>query len=492
MHETLRYGRVTEGVYAPSVVTRHPGAAPYRTAAKTAATGSTAAYDAAVRGLRAQLAALPADAPVRLGKATSNLFRTREPARAPRLDVSAFAGVLAVDPVARTADVLGMTTYEALVDATLAHGLVPRVVPQLKTITLGGAVVGLGVESSSFRNGLPHESVLEMDVLTGSGELLTVTPDGPRAALFRGMPNSYGTLGYALRLRIELEPAAPVVHLRHVACSSAAQAAALLGEVCATRTHRGERVDFVDGTWFSPTEVRVSLGSWAQDAPHLSDYTGAAVYYRSVQSLDEDWLTVRDYLWRWDTDWFWCSRAFGAQRPLVRRLWPRRWLRSDVYWRLAAFERRHRWKARWDTSRGRPPREEVVQDVEVPLERLADFLDVFAREVPVEPVWLCPLQQRSPGPPWPLYPLAPGRLYVNVGFWSSVVLEPGEAGDTHNRLVERLVADLGGHKSLYSTSSYGSEEFWGLYGGPAYADLKATYDPQGRLLDLYDKCVRSR
>ena len=460
-------------------MTRHPALAPR-------------AYDRAVDDLRSQLAALPPDAPVRLSKATSNLFRTRAPAAAPRLDVSAFAGVLEVDPVGRTADVLGMTTYEDLVDATLPHGLMPLVVPQLKTITLGGAVVGMGIESSSFRNGAPHESVLEADVLTGSGELLSVTPDGPHAALFRGLPNSYGTLGYALRLRIELEPVSPYVHLRHVACASAAEAAALLSEVCARRACDGEPVDFVDGTWFGPREVRVTLGSWARTAPRVSDYTGQSVYYRSVQRGGEDWLTVRDYLWRWDTDWFWCSRAFGAQRPLVRRLWPRRWLRSDVYWRLVAFERRHRWKTRWDLARGRPPREDVVQDVEVPVERLADFLDVFAREVPVAPVWLCPLQQRHPGPAWPLYPLTPGRLYVNVGFWSSVALEPGEADDTHNCLVERLVDDLGGHKSLYSTSTYEPEEFWRRYGGQEYRRLKAAYDPQGRLLDLYDKCVRNR
>ena len=69
-----------------------------------------------------------------------------------------------------------MCTYEHLVDATLAHGLIPLVVPQLRTITLGGAVTGLGIEATSFRNGLPHESVLEMDVLTGAGEVVTTRP----------------------------------------------------------------------------------------------------------------------------------------------------------------------------------------------------------------------------------------------------------------------------------------------------------------------------
>ena len=106
-----------------------------------------------------------------------------------------------------------MCTYEHLVEVTLAHGLIPLVVPQLRTITLGGAVTGLGIESTSFRSGLPHESVLEMDVLTGAGEVVTTRPGDD---LFDAFPNSYGSLGYATRLRIELERVSPYVALRHV------------------------------------------------------------------------------------------------------------------------------------------------------------------------------------------------------------------------------------------------------------------------------------
>ena len=89
-------------------------------------------------------------------------------------------------------------------DATLRHGLMPLVVPQLKTITLGGAVSGLGIESTSLRSGMPHESVLEMEILTGDGRVITAAPGGEHEALYRGFPNSYGTLGYALSGRREL------------------------------------------------------------------------------------------------------------------------------------------------------------------------------------------------------------------------------------------------------------------------------------------------
>ncbi|MGH3427910.1 MAG: FAD-binding protein, partial [Mycobacteriales bacterium] len=128
-------------------------------------TVSRAAHSIAVDALVAQYRALPAGTRVRLGKRTSNLFRFGGPP-ARRLNTSELTGVIAVDPDTRTAEVQGMTTYETLVEATLAHGLMPLVVPQLKTITLGGAVTGLGIESTSFRHGLPHESVREMDVLT--------------------------------------------------------------------------------------------------------------------------------------------------------------------------------------------------------------------------------------------------------------------------------------------------------------------------------------
>ena len=149
-------------------------------------------HQAAVERLTASYQRIPPGAPVRLAKRTSNLFRPRSATDGPGLDVSGLDGVIDVDPAARTADVQGMCTYEHLVEATLAHGLMPLVVPQLRTITLGGAVTGLGIESSSFRNGLPHESVLEMDVLTGAGEIVTCAPDGPHADLFTAFPNSYG------------------------------------------------------------------------------------------------------------------------------------------------------------------------------------------------------------------------------------------------------------------------------------------------------------
>ena len=441
---------------------------------------------------------------MRLGKRTSNLFRQRT-TDSTRLDVSDLNDVVDLDPVSRTARVQGMTTYENLVAATLPHGLMPLVVPQLRTITLGGAVTGLGIEASSFRSGLPHESVLEAEILTGDGEIVVARPNGEHEDLFRTFPNSYGSLGYALSLTIELEPVHPFVVLQHVRFRSLLDAQDAIGEVMRTRAWDGEDVDFLDGVVFSHDEIYLTLGRWADfvvGQAHASDYTGQQVFYRSLQQRERDVLTVHDYLWRWDTDWFWCSRAFGAQQPLVRRLWPKSKLRSDVYWKIVAFENRHHVMARLDARRGKPARERVVQDVEIPLDRTAEFLDWFLREVPIEPVWLCPIQLR-PRPsesshdadettPWPLYPMEQGRPYVNVGFWSTVAIEPGHEDGDVNRAIEDEVGRLGGHKSLYSDAYYDEPTFDRLYGGAEYRPVKKRYDPRGRLPTLYDKAVRRR
>jgi len=451
-------------------------------------------YAAAVAEIRAAYAAIPPGSPVRLAKHTSNLFRFRDPAAGPAgrgLDVSAFRRVLQVDPAARTAVVGGMTTYEDLADATLRHGLMPLVVPQLKTITLGGAVTGLGIESTSLRNGMPHESVLAMDILTGDGRVVTATPGNEHADLFRGFPNSYGTLGYALSLTIELEPVAPFVHLRHFPFRDPAAAMDAIAQIAVEGSYQGHRADFLDGTMFSLDETYLTLGAYSDVAPWQSDYTRGRIYYQSLRGPREDFLTIRDYLWRWDTDWFWCSRPFGVQNPVVRALWPRRYRRSDVYRRLVAFDRRYGLSDTLTARRQLPPREAVIQDVEIPVGRGAEFLRFFAADVGMSPVWLCPLRLRSETA-WPLYPLAPGEVYVNFGFWGTVPLPAARGDGYHNRLVEDEVAALGGHKGLYSTSFYTEEQFWASYNGPAYAALKRGYDPDGRLAGLYEKCVRGQ
>ena len=402
-----------------------------------------------------------------LRKSTSNLFRHRSQTGKQLIDVRGFKQCLNVDPQRMTADVEGMITYEALVEETLKFGLLPAVVPQLKTITVGGAVSGLGIESSSFKFGLVHETVEKMEILLGDGRLVTCScrenPD-----LFFGFPNSYGTLGYALRLTVRLIPAKPYVHLTHTRFSDPQSYFARVAE------RADSSVDYLDGTIFSRGEMYLTEGEFVDQVSSPSDYTYMDIYYKSIQRKSEDWLTAKDYIWRWDTDWFWCSKHFYVQKPGVRRLF--KWgLNSATYQRIMRLS----YKLLPDSG----GTESVIQDVDIPMEHASGFFDFLLSEIGITPVWMCPFKTRT----WDLSPLREG-LHVNFGFWD-VIPSTHEKGH-FNRKIERKTMELGGAKGLYSSAWYDEAEFWSIYDQPRYLQLKQIYDPQGVFPDLYSKCVR--
>ena len=418
-----------------------------------------------------------------LRKRTSNLFRDRRTGAKRRIDLSSLNRVIGADHEAGWVDVEGMATYEDLVAWTLPRGCMPAVVPQLKTITAGGAAAGVGIEATSFRHGLVHDTLHEIEVLLPDGNVVLCTPDNAHRDLFFGFPNSYGTLGYALRLRLGTLATQPAVRVEHRASRDADAFFASLATQC-----RGN-ADFIDGVVFGAGACVLSTARFVPTAPWCSDYTFERIYYQSLRWRSEDYLRTQDWLWRWDTDWFWCSKNFGAQHPLVRRLLGRarlnsrtytRWMRLNARWQLT--QRVARWRGRY--------RESVIQDVDIPLPRAAEFLEFLQREIAIFPIWVCPLRGELPGRHFSLFPLGAAPLYVNFGFWDVIesmrAREPGH----FNRMIEREVMRLGGIKSLYSDSFFTPEAFEQAYGQPQYRRLKARYDPQGRAPDLYDKCVR--
>ena len=354
-----------------------------------------------------------------------------------------------------------MCTYEDFVAATLPLGLSPLVVPQLKTITVGGAATGMGIESTAFRCGLAHEGIVEIDILTGTGDVVTAAPDGPHADLFRGFPNSFGSLGYATRLRMRLETRAavrgaapPAVHGHPTSCRT------LSAQIVAERSHDGVAVDYLDGVVFTADESYLTLGTLTDEPGPVSDYTGQQIYYRSIQRRhdrppDDRRLPV----------------ALGHRLVLVfagvRRaaprssagVWPKRLRRSSFYWKLVALDRRLGLSDRVERLRGAPragARRAGRRGADRAHRRLsvvvsADRADRADLAVPAA------AHRGCRGRPAAVAAVsAPTRADVRqhrllVGRCRA--LRRAEPGAT-NRLIEDKVGELGGHKSLYSDVYY--------------------------------------
>jgi FAD/FMN-containing dehydrogenase len=426
-----------------------------------------------------------------LDKTTSNLFRDRSKVPIKRLNVRNFNNVIKIDKQSLTVETEGMVTFETLVNATLEDGLLPMVVPELKTITLGGGIAGLAIESSSFKYGLTHESVQEMDVLLASGQVVTCRPDGEYSDLFYAIPNSYGTLGYILRIKAAVRPASSYVRIRHLKFDNAEGFFSQLEAISLKKTYNGQSVDFLDGTIFSPNELYLTLGFESNSAPYTSDYTLKHIYYKSIRERDEDYLTVHDYIWRWDTDWFWCSRQLLLDKPLLRRLLGRKYLNSETYFKLLQLGRRSKLiRLIGRLRQAQPTSESIIQDIEVPVDKAAEFLTWFTKTIGISPIWVCPTKSTDIRWPYPLYPMDPTKLYINFGFWDVVPTTKDPDKGYYNKLIEDKVQALGGMKSLYSNSFYDRKQFDKIYNYKAYKKLKKRYDPDDYFKDLYQKTVR--
>lgn len=447
-----------------------------------------------------------------LKKRTTNLSRPRESGCSKKLDLQHFNQIISIDPVELVAVVEGMITFEDLVHETLKYNCLPPVVPELKTITIGGALVGLGIESSSFRYGLVHETVLEIEILAGDGTIVISRPDNEHSDLFFAFPNSFGTLGYALKVKMKLIPAKKYVRLTNLHFSDINSFFEKINELCLKQ--RSLKTDsYIDGVIFDKNEMAIILGEFVDEAPYLSDYTYMKSYYPSIGKRTENYLTAKDYIWRWDADWFWCSKYFGMNNRILRFLLGKFMLQATVYRKIYKFIIKTP-VLNFLFNFFKKPTEAVIQDILIPIQNAPDFSHFLGNSIGIKPIWICPFHFHQNKNEYPLVSrLDPKILYIDFGVWGHIVLDKypnnlknRECGkqmtpkpDTSscfgvprfifNRSIEYKTEELSGFKSLYSSSYYSEEEFWRIYPKNDFSKLKAKYDPKGVFHDLYEKCV---
>jgi FAD/FMN-containing dehydrogenase len=421
--------------------------------------------------------------PLRLEKSTiSNLFRYQpRGAAARRLSLGEFNHVLRLDKTARTVEVEGLTTYETVVRHCLKEGFLPLVAPELKHITVGGATVGIGIESTCYRYGFVHDGLREADVLLPGGKIVTARADNEHSDLFNALPNSYGTLGYILRAKIALHRAGPYVHL-HV--QKYRDAAAYL-EAMRIATEAPD-LQFVEGLFFEDGRFFLMTGRFVDKVPMCDDIVRRSVFYRLVEKRRDIYLTTFDYIFRYDPDWFWNvpeTEVFN----LFRRHAPERWRNSAFYTRYVAVKSKALGKLGIRDERTEP----LIQDWEVPwrhgeeLIRFAiDNVDLAGRPWAAVPI----MAPRQPT----LYPIAPNELYFNLGCYCQVQRPDGMEPYHYTKILDRKCFDLGGIKMLYSSTFLNETEFDAIYNGAAYRTLKAKYDAGGNAQTLYKKVALAR
>lgn len=68
-------------------------------------------------------------------------------------------------------------TWNSVLEATLAQGLTPPVLPNYLGLSVGGTIAVGGIGGASSRHGMQTDQILEMDVITGDGRELRCSPN---------------------------------------------------------------------------------------------------------------------------------------------------------------------------------------------------------------------------------------------------------------------------------------------------------------------------
>ena len=390
------------------------------------------------------------------------------------IDISALDEILEIDAQARTCTAEPGVPFWQLATAALGFGLLPAVVPELEGITVGGAVAGCSVESTSFRHGGFHDSCLAYEVVTGGGAALELSPER-EPFLFEMMHGSYGTLGVLTRLTFRLVPARRFVRLEYQSFPNADSFDTAMRERCAAGDY-----DFVDGIIHSPRKFVLCLGRFADATPYLSTYRRREIYYKSTARRLEDCLTTLDYCFRYDADCHWLTRAVPPlEWKPVRRLFGSALLGST---NLIG------WAKRLEPLLALKRRPDVVSDVFLPARRFGQFYRWYERAFAFFPLWVVPYRMPRP------YPFLNAdraqrmqdELFVDCAIYG----KPNTGPQDDSKVLEDKVFELDGFKALIGRNHYTRERFWEVFNRESYEAAKARLDPEGVFPGIFEKLHR--
>ncbi|KAI4217687.1 MAG: hypothetical protein LQ351_000283 [Letrouitia transgressa] len=413
--------------------------------------------------------------PFRIYHGSTNSTRQTTHWRENIVDISPLSRVLKVDTNTRTALVEPNVPMDRLVECTLKHGLIPPVVMEFPGITAGGGFAGTGGESSSFKHGYFSETVNSIEIVLGSGDIITAS-NAENSDLFYGASGAVGSLGITTLLEIQLIQAKRYVKVTYYSTRSINEAIARIRSEI-----QNPELDYVDGILFSKEHGVVISGCLTDEIPDFAEVQRFSSaddpwYYLHVKEKTRsfgnfqpitEYIPVSEYLFRYDRGGFWVgASAFEYFKFPFNHF--TRWFLDDFLHTRMLYRALHA---------SEQSRNYVVQDLALPFSTVEDFINYTIDSFGIWPLWLCPLRQsRLPT----LHPHSSERdgqtlkPMLNIGLWG---FGPSQHDNfiAKNCELERKLIEFRGMKWLYAHTYYKEDEFWKMFDRRWYDGLRRKY-----------------
>lgn len=375
-----------------------------------------------------------------------------------KIPIGSLNEIIDIDPDSRTCVAEPVVTYADLVDATMRFGLAPMIVPEFRTITIGGAVAGCSIESMSFKYGGFHDTCEEYEVITAKGDVLHCTPDNENSLLFHMMHGTFGTLGIIAKLKFKLIPVKPFVRVRFNKYHD------LSDFKDAIWYHFSEKdTDFMDAFIHSPDEYVINTGDFVDEVPYIHDYGWKRVFCESSKKGGESFLRTPEYFFRYDR---------GVTRG--------RFISSNHTLELA--EKLHS----LIPIRLIP----ITMDLFIPFSRVDEFIDWHKTEVAHFPLWCVPYK-KARNYEWlseEFTKKTKDNLFLDLAIYG---MKNKNKRKNYYRLMEEELKKIGGMKTLISNNYYSESEFWKIWNKENFYKVKNRTDPDNIFRDLYTKTCRT-
>lgn len=363
-----------------------------------------------------------------------------------------------------------------LVNETLKHGLIPHVVPEFPTITVGGAIQGGAGESSCFKYGLFGNKCDKFELVTGEGEIVEARPKENKD-LFYGTIGSYGSLGILTEVEMNLLPAKEYVELEYIDVDSFEEAQEVIENKCETDA------DFIDGIMFSKDRGVIMVGELSNGDDNLPEsrfnrmrdewfYIHADKISQNKEEYREK-IPIKDYFFRYDIGAFWAVK-YGYEEvkmPFNRVI-------------RTLFHPFNNTSIAYDAGvhGGNFSSEYIIQDIITKKENTQELLEWSDKNLDIYPLWLLPVKPEENSELAPSY--LDTDLAINVGIWGrpGVDEKPRELKEK----LEQKQIELGARKTLYAQQFYSEDDFWEIYDKEKYREVRQKYDAEEAFPSVYE------
>lgn len=407
-----------------------------------------------------------------------------------RIDVGMY-DLLEIDKQRQIVRVEPLATMGQISRNLISRGWTLPVVPELDSLTVGGLIMGFGVETSSHKYGLFQHICESFEIVTAEGKLVKCSPS-ENSELFYQIPWSHGTLGFLVAAELKIVPVKKYVRLHYQPVYSLDD----MVSVFERASRDAENNDFVEGLVYGRDQAVIMVGRLVDAVG--SDGSLNAIgrwykpwFYKHVQScLDHrkegvEYLPVRDYFHRHTRSYFWAMEEiipFG-NHPVFRAL---------LGWALPPRIELLKYTETQTTQRLRE-KFHVIQDMLMPIRHLKQSIVYFDEHFRLYPLWLSPMAIKdNGGQPGFVHPFrteegAVDEMYVDIGAYGT----PGKK-DFDNAialpLLEKFVIDHQGYQALYARTTMSREAFRMMFDHAGYDQLRERLPYCRQAFDeVYDK-----